>query len=222
MIALRLATDVHYTPRYHRPFYASPSHQECLSGSRPLPSRITSELTARSLRLSSLQLYDSRLLYEYRMLMWRTVLVHYVSPRMLEYRLTLFALLPLATQDIAYNMLWFHLPYVSVENERRPNFIFVCTQQMIRFTPANALGYSICSTVCMPASPCIPIYVLVPAGCIATCTVFAQGFRPALSDTLTSDRDRPASELWELFFTAVTDPGVVPITRGYFATKAPA
>ena len=56
------------------------------------------------------------------MLMWRTVLAHYVSPRMLEYRLTLFALLSLATQDITYNMLWFHLPYVGVENEKTSQF----------------------------------------------------------------------------------------------------
>jgi len=83
----------------------------------------------------------------------------------------------LAAQGIAYNMLWFRL-HVGVGNERRPNL--VCTQQVIRSTPANTLGYSKYSTICMLRITVIPIYVLVPAGSIATRYGFAQGFRPAL------------------------------------------
>jgi hypothetical protein len=105
--------DDRLTPRHHRPLCASPSHQDRLSPFHiSRASRLQHCLTSFSLPLprshsfgiaasysqeplpNSLPGHDDlafyngmarRLLYEYRIPMWRTVLAYYVSPRTLEY-----------------------------------------------------------------------------------------------------------------------------------------
>jgi len=124
------------------------------------PSGTTSELTTRSLRLSSLQWYDSSFTVRVLNIEYRCGVLYWPIMSHLECLSTASPFLhsfSLAAQDIAYNMLWFRLPHIRVDNERRPNFIFVCTQQVIRFTPANSSGYSICSAICMLASPWSPL-----------------------------------------------------------------